>query len=303
MEEVYGFPARVALAIRNGLVVGGLPYSEISDFRGKRRVAGAFADVCEPLGEDVWPMLEQAMCEDGVPWSIRARVQPGSPASSQREIGLNLVAELPAGPESAMRFCEARQPKQFRHAVRAGVTCRLITDSSTVDVFYDLHTRLRVGKFHLLPQPRAFFEALVRRYFPDRGLLLAAELDGRIIGAEVLLICGETLYIKFSAADQTALKLRPMDFLFYSALELAAQRGYRIVDFGISEVESLVFFKRKFSTAEEPVFTGRYLQADPPAHVMQMEDALRITTAALTLPNVPIEAAQRGGDVLYRYFV
>src|SRR5215469_465600 len=188
MEEVYGFPARVALAIRNGLVVGGLPYSEISDFRGKRRVAGAFADVCEPLGEDVWPMLEQAMCEDGVPWSIRARVQPGSPASSQREIGLNLVAELPAGPESAMRFCEARQPKQFRHAVRAGVTCRLITDSAAVDVFYDLHTRLRVGKFRLLPQPRAFFEALVRRYFPDRGLLLAAELDGRIIAAEILLI-------------------------------------------------------------------------------------------------------------------
>jgi CelD/BcsL family acetyltransferase involved in cellulose biosynthesis len=303
MEEVYGFPARVALAVRDDEVIGGLPYSDVEDFRGGRRIASAFADVCEPLGDGVWHDLERALSDDGIPWQIRSRVEPTSLAAERRQIGLNLVAVFPAGVEQAMRFCETTQPKQVRHAIRAGVSMRRIDDESAVDIFYELHSRLRTTKFGLLPQPRSFFEALVRRYFPDRGLLLTAELDGRVLGAEVLLTCGDTLYIKFSAADQSALKLRPMDFLFYKALELAAQEGLRAVDFGISEVESLVFFKRKYSTVEQPVFAGRYLQRDQPPHVLQMDEALRAVTAALAGPDVPLAAAQQGGAALYRYFV
>jgi CelD/BcsL family acetyltransferase involved in cellulose biosynthesis len=303
VEEVYGFPARVALVVRDDRVIGGLPYSEVEDFRGRRRVVSAFADICDALGDGVWPTIEQTLCGDGIPWQIRSRMQPGQLATEQRQVALNLVAHLPADSEQALRFCESKQPKKARHAFRSGLYARRFDDDSAVDVFYELHSRLRASKFGLLPQPRTFFQALARRYFPDRGFVLTAELDGRVLAAEILLTCGDTLYVKYSAADQTALKLRGMDFLYYKALETAATMGLRNVDLGISETDSLVAFKRKFSTAEERVFVGRYLQRPQPRHVLQMEDALRSATAALTQSDVPVAAAQRGGDALYRYFV
>ena len=75
IEDTYGFPVRAAALVSDGRVVCGLPYAGVEDFRGRRRVAFAFADVCEPIG-DGWPALEAALCADGVPWQIRSRTQP-----------------------------------------------------------------------------------------------------------------------------------------------------------------------------------------------------------------------------------
>ena len=302
MEEVYGFPARVALVLRDGDVVGGLPYSEVEDFRGRRRVAGAFADVCEPLGQ-VWTEIEHALCQDGIPWNIRSRERPGPRAGTSRQIGLNLVADLPSDPDSAMSFCHRMQSKQARHAIREGLVARRILDSSALDVFYPLHARTRTAKYHLLPQPRPFFSALLRRYFPEHGMLVAAECAETVVAAAVMLFCGDTLYIKFSAADQSALTLRPMDFLFWNALLIAAEKKLRHVDLGISETESLVFFKRKYSTTEQPVFLGRYLPNPEPAHVAHLAAALSQLTAVLSANGVPLEAVEAASDSLYRYFV
>jgi CelD/BcsL family acetyltransferase involved in cellulose biosynthesis len=303
MEETYGFPARLALALRDDGVVGGLPYSEVEDFRGRRRIAGAFADVCEPLGESVWPDIESALTQDGVPWQIRSRAHIGAQAVESRRVAVHHVIDLPADPDEAAGACARLQRTEVRYALRAGLTARRLPDDEAVEVFYDLHVRVRKEKHHLLPQPRTFFNALARRYFPDRGFVLAAEHDGAVIAAELLLICGDTLYFKFIASEAAALSFKPNDFLLWKAIETAASLGLRHVDLGISEAESLIHFKRKYAGEGRPVFAGRYAQTAKPAHVKQMEESLAQLTETLTARGIPLAAVQSAAEALYRFFV
>ena len=303
MEEAYGFPARVALAMRDDTIIGGLPYSEIEDFRGRRRIAGAFADVCEPLGASTWPDIEQALTADGVPWQIRSRAQPGPHAIECRQVAVHHVIDLPAGADEARRFCERKQRTEVRFALRAGLTAARLADDESIEVFHRLHAQVRKNKHRLLPQPRTFFNALARRYFPDRGFVLAAQLDGVVIAAELLLTCGDTLYFKFIASDAAALSFKPNDFLIWKAIETAVDLGLRHVDLGISEAESLIHFKRKYAGDGQPVFAGHYATGATPAHVAQMEDSLRRLTETLTAPDVPLSSAQSAAEALYRFFV
>jgi len=304
IQEVYGFPARVALAFEGDQLVGGLPYSEIDDFRGRRRVVGAFADVCEPLGDErAWLAIERALVSDGIPWQIRSRTVPSAGSQPASTTCVHQRIELPRTLEEAEQNCDRKQRTKVRYAVRAGVTTRRIDDAAALDVFYLLHSRTRKEKHRLLPQPRRFFEAIARRFFPERGFVLVAELEGKVLATELMIACGDTLYFKFIASDIDALAYKPNDLLMWKAIESAIEMGFRRIDLGISEADSLIQFKRKFGAVDEPVYVGRYNSGEKTAATAALERALAGVTEALTQPEVPLSAVQAGGDALYQFFV
>jgi len=296
----YGFPVRVAALVREGRLVAGLPYAEVDDFRGLRRVAFAFADVCEPLGDD-WPALESALCAEGVPWQIRSRIAPG-PLADSREIGVHQTVSLAGGTSGVISRMHPKQRARMRSAERAGLTHRLLSDDESVETFYALHSRLRVGKHHLLPQPRIFFERLAERFFPDRGFVVAAHAAGRTVAAMLFIRWGDTLYYKFSAADQALLALHANHYLLGKVFEEAATEGFSAVDLGISEDEGLVHFKLRLGAEAVPVYVGRYSQPEKTDNVRDMEAALGALTKILTAPDMPLAAAQAASDALYRFF-
>jgi hypothetical protein len=301
VAATYGFPVRVAALARGGRLIAGLPYAEVDDFRGRRRVAFAFADVCEPLGDD-WPALERALCEDGVPWQIRSRVAPG-PQAEAREVGVHQMVSLAGG---AAGVTSRLHPKQRANAIageRAGLTHRLLSADEAVESFYALHSQVRVAKHRLLPQPRAFFERLAERFFPDRGFVVVAHAAGRTVAAMLFIKWGDTLYYKFSASDLDGLALHPNHYLLGKVVEEAASEGFTSVDLGISEDEGLVRFKRRLGAEAVPVFAARYLQPEKSDAVRSMEAAFGDLTRILTEPDVPLAAAQAAGAALYRYFV
>lgn len=303
IERTYGFPAAVALAIRDGEVLGGLPYAEIRDFRGVRRICFAFADVCEPLGAPVWPALEEGMSLAGIPWHIRSRLADYSLASSVREVAVHQSIALPRSLEEAHAKCDPKQRYAVRQAEKAGLTYRRIEDASAIDIFYELHSRVRKEKHHLLSQPRAFFEELVAEYFPQDGFVLVAELEHRPLAAMFFLRCGKTLYYKFSASDLQALDYRPNHFLLWKAVEEALAAGYESIDLGISEAESLIRFKRRLGARSVPVYAAKYFEVEKANAVAAMDQTLGRLTAVLTGDEVPLAAAQAAGELLYRFFV
>jgi CelD/BcsL family acetyltransferase involved in cellulose biosynthesis len=300
IASTYGFPARVAALVRGGQVVVGLPYAEVDDFRGRRRVAFAFADVCEPLGND-WPALERALCEDGVAWQIRSRVAPG-PLGDAREVGVHQSVSLAGGADGVRSRLHPKQRANALAGERAGLTHRLLSADEAVETFYALHSRVRVAKHRLLPQPRTFFERLAECFFPDRGFVVAAHAAGRTVSAMLFIKWGDTLYYKFSASDLDALELHPNHYLLGKVVEEAVREGFTSVDLGISEDEGLVRFKRRLGADAVPVFSGKYLQPEKNDEVRTMETALGDLTRILTEPGVPIAAAQVAGDAVYRYF-
>lgn len=301
IEEVYGFSPRVAMVIRDGAILGGLPYAEVNDFRGARRIAYPFADVCEPLGE-VWSDVERSLCDEGIAWQIRSRIPPTSRIASFRQAALHHSIDLPASVAEAEARCHPKQRANVKQARNAGLTHRTIADESAAELFYAMHSRVRKEKHRLLPQPRSFFQAMCSRFFPDRGFLSVAELEGEPVAAMVFLACQDTLYYKFSASDLDALSLRPNHFLLWKSIEAAIERRYSAIDLGISDAQGLVRFKERLGAVASPVFAATYLQPEKSKAVEDVERALSRLTNALTESDVPLSAAQAAGDALYRFF-
>lgn len=304
IEATYGFPSRVACACNGDSVVAGLPYAMIDDFRGARRIAFAFADVCEPLGDPAaWPAIERAMADDGIAFQIRSRLRPSPLAQSSVEAGVHQQLDLGGSIEVLSSRLHPKTKANLRQGGAAGLEYRRLEPQEGIETFYALHSGVRKGKHRLLPQPRAFFDEIAARYFPDRGFVIAATAGRKVIAAMLFLQEGATWYYKFSASDQSALSARPNHFLLWRAIELAVESKIARIDLGISEDEGLVRFKRRFGAVETPVFVARYCQTPKSADTAEIEATLGALTAALTTDAAPLESAQAGGTALYRYFV
>jgi Acetyltransferase (GNAT) domain len=301
IERTYGFSTRVLLVIEGDAVVGGLPFAHIEDFRGPRRVAFAFADNIEPIPSSLWPQLEAWIAQDVLPWNVRTLCEPQRAASS-REAAKHHAIDLPATLEDAHRSFHVKHVQNLKQAQRAGLSSRTLAGLDGIECFYDLHSRVRKNKHGLLPQPVAFFREIHAAFFPDRGFVLVAEQEGTPVSAMLFLICNQTLYYKFSASALDALAVRPNHFLITKAIEWAIGAGLRRLDLGISDTEGLIRFKERIGGVARPVYAAAYNLREKTPEIAQVERAFTDITTILTAQDAPLEGAQRGGDVLYRFF-
>jgi len=118
---------------------------------------------------------------------------------------------------------------------------------SALDQFYRLHLRLRKNKYGLFPQPYRFFENIWQQFMQkDRGILLGAyDTKNNFVAGNIYLICGDTLFYKFSTSSLDALKLKPNNLLMWEGIKFAKERGLSCFDLGSSglEQDGLVWFK------------------------------------------------------------
>lgn len=302
IARAYGFSMRVLLVQENDAILGGLPFAHIDDFRGPRRVALAFADNLEPVPTHLWEQVEAWIASDDLPWAIRTMCKPTDRAASHHVTASHHAIDLPDTIESARERFHTKHVQNLKQADKAGLRYRRLGTSDGINAFYALHSQVRKTKHGLLPQPHAFFDALYEEFFPERGFVMLAEHEDAIVSAMLFFACGKTLYYKFSASAHDALPLRPNHFLITKAIEVAIDEGYSRLDLGISDTEGLIRFKERIGGTESPVYSASYHPREKTAGVAQFERSLGELTKILTRADVPIEAAQRGGDILYRYF-
>jgi CelD/BcsL family acetyltransferase involved in cellulose biosynthesis len=163
---------------------------------------------------------------------------------------------------------------------------------------------LRKYKYRLLAQPIEFFERIWEIFAPQEGAItLLADIDGTPIAGGLFLVWGDTMYYKFGASLAEYLPLRPNDALFWAAIQCAADRGLRAVDWGLSDLDQpgLVKFKRKWASIERRIVTlcRPAVVDDVKSDVDQMLGELsRLFTDAA----VPDEITARAGALLYRHF-
>jgi CelD/BcsL family acetyltransferase involved in cellulose biosynthesis len=302
IARTYGFGMRVLLELENENVLGGLPFAHIEDFRGPRRVALAFADNLEPLPLDAWEAFESWIAADDLPWTIRTMCKPTARAASVRTAASHHAIDLPDVYEAAAERFHYKHVQNLKQAQKAGLRHRRLRSVEGVEAFYALHSLVRKNKHRLLPQPRAFFQAIYEEFFPDRGFVLLAEQGDTIVSAMLFLACGGTLYYKFSASALDALLVRPNHFLISKAIELAIEDGFDRLDLGISDTEGLVRFKERIGGAASDVYAASYNPREKTTGVAGVEKAFGDITEELTGDDVPLSAAQRGGEILYRFF-
>jgi CelD/BcsL family acetyltransferase involved in cellulose biosynthesis len=310
----YGFrPSCRILVDPDGSVRSGLAWVPVDDMCGPRALSLPFSDRADPVLRDAadWAQLGAGLARPDVPYTLRCfdDAVPALRAGSPGELGRAAAAAwhgtwLDADVSGTHARLSSHARRNIRLAERAGVTVCLHTDRAAVRRFHDLHQRLRRDKYRLLAQPLELFERIWAEFAPSDGIVTAlAHAGGEVVAGAVFLVWEDVLYYKFGASLREHLALRPNDAVFWAGLRLATERGLRLVDWGLSDLDQpgLVAYKRKWAPEERVIATLRAGgESAPPAR--EQRALLGRLTELLTDPAVPDAVTARAGALLYRYF-
>lgn len=311
VSESYGFTPQARIELDSaGTPQSGFAWAEIADIRGDRLVSMPFSDRAEPIVSDqaVWPLLAEDALNAKGQLTIRC-LDGAAPISDPRLECIGQAAwhatraDLPI--EELHRAVQSSARRAVASSERRGVEVRVRTGVDGVRKFHDMHVGLRKGKYRLLAQPAEFFDRIWLEFADGDGIFtLLAYAGGEPIAGAILLAWDDTLYFKFAASRMEALHLLPNYAIYWRTIQLASERGFRWVDWGLSDLDQpgLLAFKRKWATSESRINTLR-----TPAHTTGQSSELGSLftglTDLLTDDSVPDAITARAGALLYRYFV
>ncbi len=303
----YGFRG-FALVTRDatGAIRAGLPMVEVRQLRtAPKWVSLPYTDYCSPLAsapkeqEELAAALERASCAVGV---RRVEVRGPLAGSASGAMAFRHVLALSGDPARVYAgFHRSQVQRNIRRAEREGLTVRLATRrEDLVDTFYRLHlqTRRRQG---VPVQPRRFFSLLWDNVISTGlGSVLIVEASAQPIAAAVFLAWNGTVIYKFGASDAAFWSLRPNHVLFWHAIRVACEQGYRWFDFGRTDVgqSGLRDFKLSWGATEEPL-VYRMLGGKP--EQVSVVDGMATRMLGLVIRHGPLLLCRAVGEALYRY--
>ncbi len=189
-----------------------------------------------------------------------------------------------------------------KQSQKKGVTVRRGGRKELKD-FFKLHLALRKNKYRLFAQPYCFFENIWDQYISkDKGVLFGAyDPQGRFIGGNIYLICGDTLYYKFNTSRLDAVKeFRPNNLLFWEGIKFAKERNLNYIDLGSSgyDQKGLILFKDHTGAQS---FDITHLGFAPPNYKFSQKRILKLMTRLFTYPWVPDCLTEWGSRMIYPY--
>lgn len=173
-----------------------------------------------------------------------------------REDKTTLLLDLPPTVSELSRGVGSKVRSQIRRAEREAVTCRhgthdLVPDFYTVfaENMHDLGTPV---------YPLRFFEAIVQS-FPSQCDLLVVDWRGKPSAAAFLVRWRDTVEIPWAACRTEAKPIGLNMKLYWEALSLAVNRGFKRFDFGRSTIDSGTYrFKRQWGANPAPLYWYRW---------------------------------------------
>jgi hypothetical protein len=259
LAETYGYrPIGITTAALRDRIDNGIVFCEVNSWvTGKRIVSLPFSDHCEPLIEEPESVAEM------LGW-IREEQRLGGwrytelrPIDSGRFVGtvlfpsgsywLHMLSLEPSTESLFANLDKANLQRRIRRAERENLVYERGTSLELLDRFYALmlKTRRRHG---LLPQPRAWFQNLLRYMSPDAEIRTVRK--GEIpVGAIFTIRHKGTVVYKYGCSDEQYHNFGAMPLLFWKMIDESKDEGAEQVDFGRSDLNQagLVAFKDNFA--------------------------------------------------------
>ena len=184
-------------------------------------------------------------------------------------------------------------------ARRSGLVVERRTDREALDVFYRLHTATR-RRLGVPTQPKRFIRRFQGLFDKGLGFVMLVHRGPEPAAAAVFLTFNGTLTYKYGASDAELLKLRPNNLLFSDAIRWGCQNGYRLLDFGRTELDNagLRRFKRGWGT-EELSLAYTYAPGSAAGN-LQGDGVGRI--AKKTIQRSPPAISRLVGETLYKHY-
>jgi Acetyltransferase (GNAT) domain len=267
IEETFPHIKGQILALRSGSgkLVAGIPiYRVKSSFLGNRTVSIPFATLCDPLvnsGNQMKTLVTHLSGSHSGSMRIstwRAAETLGLEDKTYDTGFLHHFLTLDSPFEELTRqFSKTAVRQMVVRAQRSGVDVEAYGGDIGLKTFYDLYclTRHRLG---LPSMPFRFFDSLYRHLGSDRVLLLHARRGTQVLGSILAFKWKEMIAVECMGEGPEARKLGVNQLLWWEAIRLACEQGYRLFSFGRTHQSNkgLVDFKRRWGTQQEllPVF-------------------------------------------------
>lgn len=128
-----------------------------------------------------------------------------------------------------------RRERSRRRALAQGVFCQENWDEVTAFwrvLEQNLARRHGVSPVHSLAEIRTLHDR-----FPEDIMLIVAWIGGDLAGGTVLFAAGPVLHMQYTATTERGRDASATDLVMEHAIELAAKRGCRFFDFGVSSID------------------------------------------------------------------
>ncbi|MDI6698997.1 MAG: GNAT family N-acetyltransferase [Candidatus Saccharicenans sp.] len=191
--------------------------------------------------------------------------------------------------------------KNIRKAEKSNLKTRIIKDQDELSRFFLLYSRTR-KRLGLPAIPFSFYSQIFNLFGPSgKAIYLLAE-HGNIPVASLLIFLYKNRCSTEALGWETAFKsLRPVPFIYWEAIKLASQRGFKYFDFGRTSIEhgDLLFFKRNWGTEE--IELPEFIFPDEKAQRLKTEK-LKIMAASI-YQILPSPVYFLASHMYYRFFL
>lgn len=308
MAECYGYrPFVVAICDRNGEIQSGLPLMEVNSWlTGHRWVSLPFTDHCMPLSldekstEKLFDYISELRFKHNVSHvEVRNLVQDDAQVYRDTRYVLHIQVLSPDTDKIFRNFHRTSVRQTITKAERKGVRVRWAETSADLDTFYSLiwQTRHRLGA---PVQPKWFFKLLWERVInAGLGFILLAYKGTSPIAGGVFLGFKTTLVFKYTGWDRDYERFCPNHLLVWTAIRWGCEHGYRIFDWGRTDVNNIYLreYKNRWGT-KESILTYSILSNTSPSHTS--DRLLRITKSLIR--SSPKWVCRIAGELLYKHF-
>ena len=256
IERTFGHRCHYLYAESAGAIIGVLPLVHVkSRLFGNSLVSTGFTVGGGPLVarpealarlDDHALGLADELGVDFIEYRVRAPVHDDWTLKPNLYVGFR--REIDPDPEKNLLALPRKQRAMVRKGIKAGLESRIDTDTATVHRIYAVSVRnLGTPVF-----PRALFDNLIHE-FGDAVDIVTITKDGDAVASVLNFYFRNEVLPYYGGGTMAARACAANDFMYWEVMRRAAERGYRIFDFGRSKVGTGAFsFKKNWGFEPEP---------------------------------------------------
>ncbi len=259
IEATFAYRSHYLFAVRNEEICGVLPLFHVhSWFAGNAVISTPFAVYGGLLAQD--EEVEQALLNAGEAFAseqganyleLRQRFACRNTELQTREnLYCTFIKPIYTLPEQTFSELPREARRMVRKAEKIGLTARF--DNLRLPEFYDIYAN-SVRSLGTPVFPTALFENCLREFRDEADILLIFHEDRPVAGV-LSFYYRDTVLPYYGGSLPTKNYLAPNNFMYWSLMKSAGERGYKFFDFGRSKNSTGAFhFKRHMGFEQIPL--------------------------------------------------
>lgn len=260
-EQVFSFRTFYFYALNDeGRVCGILPTVLLKSIFGQKYlISTPFMSYCGLCADN--PDIEVDLISEarrvgkayGVQYVEFRQLNRLSTENSTKECFVSPMLELADDDELLWKkSLNTKVRNKVRQSIRKGV--QIDSGHEYLDVFYQIFSRTMRG-LGTPTHPYSLFSEILK-VFKDETRILVAKVGETVVAGMILFdFAGRIVHNPWSASLDEYRSLRPNNAMYWEAIKLACQNGFKVFDFGRSTVDTGTYdFKLQWGASAKPLY-------------------------------------------------